>query len=98
VDRRDEPSSGADDVERDDVERDDVERYEALRRRTLDGEPSGWRLGLAVLQRQGVAAWLRLGETLPPPSPTRTDDSEHVGGDALVGVLTTMALACLGGR
>jgi hypothetical protein len=75
----------------------DVERYEALRRRALGGEPSGWRLGLAVLQRQGVAAWLRLGQALPPPSPTRTDDA-LVGADALVGVLTTMALACAGTR
>jgi hypothetical protein len=88
VDHRDERPSGVG----------DVERYEALRRRALGGEPSGWRLGLAVLQRRGVAAWLRLGQTLPPPSPRRIVDNDHVGSDALVGVLTTMALACLGGR
>jgi hypothetical protein len=87
VDRSDERRSGVG----------DVERYEALRRRALAGEPSGWRLGLAVVQRQGVAAWIRLGQALPPPAPTHIDDA-HVGSDALVGVLTTMALACLGGR
>jgi hypothetical protein len=87
VDRRDEQLSGVG----------DVERYEALRRRALGGEPSGWRLGLAVVQRRGVAAWLRLGQALPPQPPTRTDGAQ-VGNDALVGVLTTMALACLGAK
>ena len=37
----------------------DVERYEQLRRRALGGDAAGWRLGLAVLQRHGVAAWTR---------------------------------------
>ena len=31
----------------------DVERYEQLRARALGGEPSGWRLGLALLERRG---------------------------------------------
>lgn len=76
----------------------DVERYESLRRRALGGEPSGWRLGLAVVQRRGVAAWLRAGHALPAPSPTRPANDVVVGGDELVGVLATMALACIGGR
>jgi len=41
-----------------------VERYELLRRRVLCGEPDGFRLGLAVLQRQGMAAWLKAWDGL----------------------------------
>jgi hypothetical protein len=74
----------------------DVERYEALRRRALDGEASGWRLGLAVLERQGVAAWLRAWQETAPSPPARPAATASVGGDELVGVLATMALACLG--
>jgi hypothetical protein len=64
----------------------------------MAGEASGWRLGLAVVQRQGVAAWLRLGQAVPAPSPTRSRGDLPVGSDALVGVLATMAMACLGWR
>jgi len=76
----------------------DVERYESLRRRALGGEPSGWRLGLAVVQRRGVAAWLRAGHAIAPQSPTLPAAAVPVGGDELVGVLAAMALACIGGR
>jgi hypothetical protein len=78
----------------------DVERYEQLRRRALGGETSGWRLGLAVLQHRGVAVWLRAGQSTGPVSdrpPTQPAVEGPVGGDELVGVLATMALACLGG-
>lgn len=83
----------------------DVERYEELRRHALGGEASGWRLGLALLQRRGVAAWARAWmETTPPvpaaPVPTFPVQTFPVapatgGGDELVGVLATMALACV---
>ncbi|MGB9113362.1 MAG: hypothetical protein WCF24_11635 [Acidimicrobiales bacterium] len=76
----------------------DVERYETLRARALCGDASGWRLGLAVLERQGVAAWLRLGEAISTPTPTRSAELASIDNDALVGVLSEMALACLGGR
>jgi hypothetical protein len=76
----------------------DIERYEALRRRAMEGEESGWRLGLAVLQRQGVAAWLRIAQGVAAPSPLRPAGDLPVGSDALVRALTTMALACVGGR
>lgn len=67
-----------------------------LRQRALSGEASGWRLGLAVLQRRGVAAWLRAGETIAPTAPARPPADVPAGsGDELVGVLATMALACL---
>jgi hypothetical protein len=74
----------------------DVERYESLRHHALAGEASGWRLGLAVLQRQGMAAWLRAGSALPP-SPPSTATSGFGIGDELVGVLATMAIACISG-
>jgi len=73
-----------------------AQRYEQLRRQALDGQPGGARLGLAVLQREGVAAWMAAWSDLgavapaeaPPPSPTTAD--------AVVGVLASMALACAG--
>ncbi len=76
----------------------DVERYEQLRAHALGGEPSGWRLGLALLQGRGTAAWLRAGRgiaVVPVPSGRRL--SEPAGGDELVRVLATMALAVAGG-
>jgi hypothetical protein len=79
----------------------DVERYEQLRRNALGGEASGWRLGLAVLQRRGVAAWARAWQSTDPgphSSPPRPPVDTAVDGDELVGVLATMALACLSGR
>ena len=46
-----------------------VERYEQLRSHALDGEPSGFRLGLALLERRGVAARSRAwGATAPAPA------------------------------
>jgi hypothetical protein len=80
-----------------DDNRRDVERYEVLRRHALGGEESGWRLGLAIMQRQGVTAWLRAWQTIPaaPARPAAVD--ARVGGDELVAVLATMAMACIGG-
>jgi hypothetical protein len=80
----------------------DVERYEALRRDALGGEGAGSRLGLALLQRRGVAAWARAWNDTPPlSSPARRAGpgvEAPVAGDELVGVLATMAMACLAGR
>ena len=49
----------------------DVERYEQLRSRALDGEPSGFRLGLALLERRGVAAWARAWQAHPAAPASR---------------------------
>ncbi len=76
----------------------DVARYEQLRGRALDGGPSGWRLGLALLQRRGVAAWTRAWPTTTPAPPTKPVMGAPVAGDEVVGVLAAMALACLKAR
>ena len=76
----------------------DVERYEQLRRDALDGEPSGFRLGLALLERRGVVAWARAwGDSAPArpaPAPRApTAPAPRAAGDELVGALASMALA-----
>ncbi len=80
-----------------------VERYELLRRRVLDGQPDGFRLGLAVLQRQGMAAWLRAWDELGtvetrPEAPPPGDATPTVASDEVVAVLASMTLACAGTR
>ena len=81
-----EPASGAD--------RRLVERYEELRRRALGGEADGWRLGLAVLQRQGVAAWIHAWDEIgSAPVPARSTPAP-AGCEQIVAVLASMALAC----
>jgi hypothetical protein len=76
-----------------------VDGYERLRARALTGDVDGWRLGLAVLQQRGVAAWLRVRQaaTAPkvsPPTPARAASPSAGGVDAeLVGLLASMALA-----
>jgi hypothetical protein len=78
-----------------------VERYEMLRDHALDGAESGWRLGLALLQRSGMAAWARASQSIDtraPLRPTRAAAQPDADGDAIVAVLTAMALACVGDR
>lgn len=82
-----------------------MERYEQLRRQAVGGDGSGWRLGLALLQHRGMAAWARASQPLPPvPLPRDGRDGSigtvPAGVDAagVVGVLAGMAAACvLGG-
>ena len=77
----------------------DIDRYEQLRRRVLDGEPSGWRLGLGVLSGRGVAVWLRVWHTTTVAAPQHQPAvPAPIGSDEVVGVLAAMALACLDGR
>jgi hypothetical protein len=73
-----------------------VARYEQLRARALGGDPGGWRLGLAVLERRGVVAWTRAWSTTAPAS-ARPAPVEPAAGDELVGALASMALACVAG-
>jgi len=77
-----------------------VESYEQLRRHALDGDPSGFRLGLAVLERRGVAASTRAwrGATLERERQQASAAAPVVelpagSGGELVGALASMALA-----
>jgi len=79
----------------------DVERYEELRRSALSSSPSGWRLGLALLEGRGLLAWARAWRAAPqaPPSPPQRPALQAAGdAEEIVGALASMALACVGGR
>ena len=74
----------------------DVERYEQLRSRALGGDPSGFRLGLALLERRGVAAWARAWQGTAPAREQRASGSVlelPAARGELVGALASMALA-----
>jgi hypothetical protein len=74
-----------------------VERYEQLRARALAGEPDGFRLGLALLERRGLAAWSRALKTTAsarPAPPVRPTAEAPASASEIVAVLATMALAC----
>jgi hypothetical protein len=43
-----------------------VDRYEQLLQRTLAGDATGWRCGLAILHYRGVVAWLHAWRGLVP--------------------------------
>ena len=75
-----------------------MDGYERLRARALGGDVDGWRLGLAVVQQRGIAAWLRVRQatvsTVSPPTPSRAGSpSAGVADGELVGLLASMALA-----
>lgn len=78
--------------------RDDVARYEQLRARALGGDPAGWRLGLAVLERRGVMSWARAWQASVPAPARATPTASVAVSDELVGALASMALACVSGR
>jgi len=80
-------------------------RYEELRDGVLGEGTWGGRLGLALLLREGVAAWMEAwrlcpDRVAPPPSPAGRDGelwSDPRSAD-VVRVLANMALGGLGGR
>ena len=73
------------------------ERYEELRRRALGGQADGFALGLAVLERRGVVAWIRASRDIAV-APNRSAVSVPVAGcGELVALLAGMALSALGG-
>jgi hypothetical protein len=76
--------------------RDAAERYEELRCRALAGEPDGFALGQAVLQRRGVLAWIRASAELAPARATPAVGVLPAACGELVGVLAGMALVALG--
>jgi hypothetical protein len=74
-----------------------VEHYEELRRQALHGDPNGWRLGLAVLQRQGVVAWIRAWDGIAPARASAVAAGAPPECGELVAVLAGMALCVAGG-
>ncbi len=77
-------------------------RYEVLRNHALQRDVSVARHGLAVLLRQGVAAWMEAWSKMPPPSPQLAEDenprpcSLPDGSSAeVVRVLAAMTLGCM---
>ena len=71
-----------------------VDGYARLRARALGGDVDGWRLGLAVRQQRGLAAWLRVRQatvsTVSPPTPSRAGSPIAGGVDGeLVGLLAS---------
>jgi hypothetical protein len=85
-------------VDNEAIHRDDgaeVERYEELRRVALGGDATGSHLGLAVLEHKGVAAWMRVWRSTAPPREPPATSASPARSDELVGMLASMALACL---
>jgi len=81
------------------LDRELVGRYEELRRRALGGEPDGHPLGLAMLVRHGMAAWIHARHsTVAVAGPARSERSTPAAADQLVAVLAAMALACTQGE
>lgn len=84
-----------------------MDGYEQLRERVLAGDVAGWRLGLAVVQHRGVAAWLRVRRSAAGAGGRSVADEAirdvsapapaGVGGQ-LVAVLAGMALGAATGR
>jgi hypothetical protein len=83
-----------------------AERYEQLRAAVLDSHPGGAGLGLGVLAGRGLAAWITVWRSGPPPAcwvpsaarirnPPATAVGAGTTSSELVGVLAAMALAHL---
>jgi hypothetical protein len=74
--------------------------YEELRQQAVERRVPAGRLGLAVLLRQGLAAWVELGSKVSRPSPVWPNETAPcpLPGDAsgeVIHVLATMALGHL---
>ena len=82
-----------------------VTAYEELRRRVLAGGPFGGHVGLVLLLREGLAAWMARGAAGATPveagGPERRAAAPIVSDEihaAVVRVLASVALAGLKGR
>ena len=76
-----------------------TERYEALRNAVLAHHVNTDRRGLALLQREGMAAWAAAWSSCSPPAPDRAE-TDHTSGafpepTAIVALLASMALSTL---
>lgn len=76
------------------------DRYERLREDAVTAAGQGWRWGRALLERQGLAAWMAAScEQAAAPARDRVvgrtrSAPEATTGDPLVAALATMVLAC----
>jgi hypothetical protein len=74
-----------------------VARYEELRRHTVERQILAGRLGLAILLRQGLAAWVEQWSKVPAPAPSTERSRPSPLPDStstdLINVLAAMALS-----
>jgi hypothetical protein len=74
-----------------------VARYEELRRHTVERQILSGRLGLAILLRQGLAAWVDQWSKMPAPAPSTERSRPSPLPDStstdLINVLAAMALS-----
>ncbi len=71
-------------------------RYEKLRSQAIDGQAQVARYGLAVMLRQGMAAWMDAWSKLPQPSSSPSVSAESprsssIRGDSSVAVVHVLA-------
>jgi len=73
-----------------------VTRYEELRRHTVERQILSGRLGLAILLRQGLAAWVEQWSKVPAPAPTERSSPSPLPDSTstdVINVLAAMALS-----
>jgi len=74
-----------------------VTRYEELRRHAVERQILAGRLGLAVLLRQGLAAWVEQWSKVPAPAPSaersRPSPLPDDSSADVINVLAAMALS-----
>jgi hypothetical protein len=77
-----------------------VARYEELRRHAVERQILAGRLGLAILLRQGLAAWVeqwsKMPAATPAPSAEISSASPPLPDDASVDVINVLAAMALG--
>lgn len=78
-----------------------TERYEQLRKRAVEGAGSGSQVGMAVLRREGVSAWMSrvvADKPIARPAATRGTTQSQIGelDLGMVRVLANMTLGSLG--
>jgi hypothetical protein len=74
-----------------------VARYEELRRHAVERQILAGRLGLAVLLRQGLAAWVEQWSKVPAPAPsTERSRPSPLSDDNSADVINVLAAMTLG--
>ena len=76
-----------------------VARYEDLRRHAVERQILAGRFGLAVLLRQGLAAWVEQWSKMPAPTPAAPADRSRpspLPDDTSADVINVLAAMALG--